>query len=135
MIIRFKLGQFDDIYEEHWRVFEQGEPIETEEQGNDALVVSAYRIVIPQIGASFRYGDWYARNPEADDPESDDAWEPQASVYVRYAENETDANKYLSFAACSLEWFIYQIKSEALTCEEIDNMECYIDTKEFFDEE
>ena len=135
MKISFKLSQLYDVLEEYESLFELAEPITTEELNNDALVVSPYRIVVPSLQASFRSGDWYTKNNEADDLDSDDEWEPQCSVYVHYDEKETDVNKFLSFSSCTLVQLLSEINKTLISCaNDLGDPECYIDTKEFIDE-
>lgn len=89
------------------------EPLDTEEKNGNSLVVRNKRIVFPQLHVSFREGDWYARNEEIEDPDDDEAWEIQDSVYVLYEENEKDINKYKSFMTGSLYYSLYEICEKA----------------------
>ena len=137
MILRFKYGQYDEICDEYELLFEYAEPLDTEEQNGNALVVRNKRIVFPQLHVSFREADWYARNEEIENPDDDGAWEVQDSVYVLYEENEKDINKYISFSNRSLDYPLLEIckKSGKSFVKNLDELECYIDTSEFVDEE
>lgn len=121
--ISFKLNELDDVLEENIDEFSKHlDYYDTEEDGNNSLVVRNYRIVIPDLHVSFREGDWYYRETE------NAVWEPQASVYVRYNENEKDINKYISFMTGSLRYSLHdlliQIGQKDLN---IDNYLCYIE--------
>ena len=137
MILRFIFGQYDEICDKYEKLFEFAEPLDTEEQNGNVLVVRNRRIVFPQLHVSFREGDWYARNQEIIDPDDDDAWEVQDSVYVLYEENEKDINKYKSFMTGSLDYFLAEICKNTRDSfeKDLDELECYIDTSEFIAEE
>ena len=137
MILRFKYGQYDEICDEYERLFGYAEPLETKEKDGNALVVRNKRIVFPQLHVSFREADWYVRNEEIEDPDDDDAWEIQDSVYVLYEENEKDISKYKSFMTGYLDYSLLEVCKRAGKPfrKNLDDLECYIDTSEFVDEE
>lgn len=134
MLLKFKYGQYDEICDEYELLFENAEPLETEEQNGNVLVVRNNRIVFPQLHVSFREADWYSRNEEIEDPDDEDAWEVEASVYVLYEENEKDINQYISFMTGSLDYFLLEVceKTNSPFKKTLDELECYIDTSEFY---
>ena len=144
MIIKFKLEDYYEMCDEYERVFELAEPIEVEDEDNNCLITTGKRIVIPKIHKSFREAEWYwkdddAERPEAEDEEDEyddaDEYEIQSSVYVSYHENEKDPNKYISFVTGELSYFVQEYcETEGLDIVP-DELECYIDTEEFLDEE
>ena len=87
MIIKFRLGDYEDICDEYEECFENEETFDVAD-GDNLLVVRSRRIVIPELHISFREADWYV----SDDPD-DDAWECQGSVLLQYDENEKDPQK------------------------------------------
>lgn len=137
MLLKFKYGQYDEICDEYELLFENAEPLETEEQNGNVLVVRNNRIVFPQLHVSFREADWYSRNEEIEDPDDEDAWEIEDSVYVLYEENEKDINQYKSFMTGSLDYSLREVceKANSSFKNNLDELECYIDTSEFVDEE
>ena len=63
--ISFKLNELDDVLEENIdKISKHLDYYDTEEDGNNSLVVRNYRIVIPDLHVSFREGDWYYRETE-----------------------------------------------------------------------
>ena len=87
MIIDFKLEDYEEICDEYESVFENEDVVDVI-NGDDLLIVRTRRIVVPGLHASFREAEWYTRNEDVEDPDDDDAWEIQCSVFVRYEENE-----------------------------------------------
>ena len=57
------------------------------------------------------------------------------SVFVYYPENEKDPEKYISFATCELADYASELYKEKVDYEVVAQLECYIDTEEFVDEE
>lgn len=131
MIIKFKLGNYEEICDEYEAIFEYEDVVDVEE-GNDCLVVRTRRIVVPALHASFREAVWYTKDEEAEDEEER---ETQASVIVHYEEHETDPAKYISYATCDLTYFAEEL-AENLDFDDCDvsDLEGYIDTEEFIDE-
>lgn len=87
-IIRFNLGDLDEIMDENEEIFDEYKDYyDTEEQEGSSFVVANFRIVIPQLHVSFREADWYALDPDTD-PDDPEAWEVQDLVYLLYEENE-----------------------------------------------
>ena len=134
MIIKFKLDDYYETCDEYERVFELDDAVSVED-GDNCLMVSAKRIVVPELHASFRTAEWYARNQEAEDEDDEDAWEIQSSVFVYYPENEKDPEKYISFATSELADYASELCQEKVDYEVVARLECYIDTEEFIDEE
>ncbi len=134
MIIKFKLDDYYETCDEYERVFELDDTVDVGDEDN-CLIVSTKRIVVPELHASFRTAEWYARNEEVEDENDEDAWEIQSSVFVYYPENEKDPEKYISFATCELADYASQFYKEKVDYEVIAQLECYIDTEEFIDEE
>ena len=134
MIIKFKLDDYYEICDEYERVFELDDAIAVV-SGDHCLMVSAKRIVVPELNASFRTAEWYARNEEIEDEDDEDAWEIQSSVFVHYPEDEKDPEKYISFATCELSYYASELYKEKVDYGVVAQLECYIDTEEFVDEE
>jgi hypothetical protein len=134
MIIKFKLDDYYETCDEYEGVFELDDAVSVED-GDNCLMVSSKRIVVPELHASFRTAEWYARNQEVEDEDDEDAWEIQSSVFVYYPENEKDPEKYISFATCELADYASEFYKEKVDYEVIAQLECYIDTEEFIDEE
>ena len=134
MIIKFKLDDYYETCDEYERVFELDDAISVVDGGN-CLMVSSKRIVVPELHASFRTAEWYTRNEEVEDEGDEDAWEIQSSVFVYYPENEKDPEKYISFATCELADYASELYKEKIDYEVVAQLECYIDTEEFVDEE
>ena len=135
MIINFKLDDYCDICDEYEEVFEQEDVVNVEASDDDCLVVRTRRIVIPALHASFREAEWVARNPDIEDEDDEDAWETQSSVIVHYEENEKDPAKFISYAICDLLYFAEELcESLGLEIDDVDQLDCYIDTSEFIDE-
>ncbi len=135
MIINFKYAQYDDILDEYQVLFRQDEPLATEEQDGNILVVNRERVVFPQLHASFREAAWYSRNNSVKDPESSEAWDAQASVYVLYEENEKDINRYISYMTGFFDYSIADVcKREGYPDSDRYDLDCYIDTSEFIDD-
>ena len=134
MIIKFKLDDYYETCDEYERVFELDDAVSVVD-GDNCLMVSAKRIVVPELHASFRTAEWYARNEEVEDEDDEDAWEIQSSVFVQYPEDEKDPEKYISFATCELADYASELYKEKVDYEVVAQLECYIDTEEFVDEE
>ena len=134
MIIKFKLDDYYETCDEYERVFELDDAVSVVDGGN-CLMVSSKRIVVPELHASFRTAEWYTRNEEVEDEDDEDAWEIQSSVFVYYPENEKDPEKYISFATCELADYASELYKEKVDYEVVAQLECYIDTEEFVDEE
>ena len=135
MIIKFKLEDYEDICDEYESVFENEDVVDVI-NGDDMLITRTPRIVIPELNASFREAEWYARNEEIEDPDDEDAWEIQCSVFVQYEEDEQDPEKYISFASCDLAYYAGELLGEqGKDPEKVAQFECYIDTKEFLEED
>ena len=134
MIIKFKLDDYYETFDEYERVFELDDAVSVVDGGN-CLMVSSKRIVVPELHASFRTAEWYTRNEEVEDEDDEDAWEIQSSVFVYYPENEKDPEKYISFATCELADYASDLYKEKVDYEVVAQLECYIDTEEFVDEE
>ena len=134
MIIKFKLDDYYETCDEYERVFELDDAISVVDGGN-CLMVSSKRIVVPELHASFRTAEWYTRNEEVEDEDDEDVWEIQSSVFVYYPENEKDPEKYISFATCELDDYASEFYEEVVAYEVVAQLECYIDTEEFIDEE
>ena len=134
MIIKFKLDAYYETCDEYERVFELDDAVSVVD-GDNCLMVSTKRIVVPELQASFRTAEWYARNEEVEDENDEDAWEIQSSVFVYYSENEKDTEKYISFATCELADYASELYKEKVDYEVVAQLECYIDTEEFVDEE
>ena len=134
MIIKFKLDDYYDICDEYEEVFEQEDVVDVEDGDEDCLVVRTRRIVIPTIHASFREAEWLTKNPDAE--EDEDEWETQCSVIVQYEEDEKDPEKFIAYTTCDLS-YLAKVLSENLGLEPncVEQLDCYIDTAEFVDEE
>lgn len=134
MIIKFKIDDYYETCDEYERVFELDDTVDVADEEN-CLIVSTKRIVVPELHASFRTAEWYARNEEVEDEDDEDAWEIQSSVFVYYPENERNPEKYISFATCELADYASELYKENVDYEVVAQLECYIDTAEFVDEE
>jgi hypothetical protein len=134
MIIKFKIDDYYETCDEYERVFELDDTVDVVDEEN-CLIVSTKRIVVPELHASFRTAEWYARNDEVEDEDDEDAWEIQSSVFVYYPENEKDPEKYISFATSELADYASELCKEKVDYEVVARLECYIDTEEFIDEE
>ena len=134
MIIKFKIDDYYETCDEYERVFELDDTIDVVDEEN-CLIVSTKRIVVPELHASFRTAEGYARNEEVEDEDDEDAWEIQSSVFVYYPENEKDPEKYISFSTCELADYAGELYKEKVDYEVVTQLECYIDTEEFVDEE
>ena len=134
MIIKFKLDDYYETCDEYERVFELDDTVDVVDEEN-CLIVSTKRIVVPELHASFRTAEWYARNEDVEDEDDEDACEIQSSVFVYYPENEKDPEKYISFATCELADYASELYKEKVGYEVVAQLECYIDTEEFIDEE
>lgn len=78
----------------------------------------------------------YARNEDVEDPDDEDTWEIQCSVFVQYEENEQDPEKYISFASSDLAYYASELLGgRGNGYEKVSQSECYIDTKEFLEED
>ena len=131
MIIKFRLGDYEDICDEYEECFENEETFDVVD-GDNLLVVRSRRIVIPELHISFREADWYV----SDDPDDDDAWECQGSVLLKYDENEKDPQKFISYATCDLAYFAGDLLGEkGKDYDAVSRLGCYIDTSEFSEEE
>jgi hypothetical protein len=134
MIIKFKLEDYEDICDEYESVFENEDVVDVI-NGDDLLITRTRRIVIPELQASFREAEWYARNEDVEDPDDEDAWEIQCSVFVQYEEDEQNPEKYISFASSDLAYYASELLGEhGNGYEKVSQLECYIDTKEFLEE-
>ena len=134
MIITFKLDDYYETCDEYERVFELDDAVSVVD-GDNCLMVGAKRIVVPELNAAFRTAEWYTRNEEIEDEDDEDAWEIQSSVFVYYPEDEKDPEKYISFATCELADYASELYKENVDYEVVAQLECYIDTEEFVDEE
>ena len=135
MILRFKLGDYEEMCDENEEAFENEDTVDVSD-GENLLVTRTRRIVIPELHASFREADWYALNEDVDDPDDPDAWECQNSVWVHYEEHETDPDKFVSYATCDLAFFAGELMGEkGKDYEVVAQLECFIDTAEFDEEE
>ena len=134
MIIKFKIDDYYETCDDYERVFELDDTVDVVDEEN-CLIVSTKRIVVPELHASFRTAEWYARNEEVEDEDDEDAWEIQSSVFVYYPENEKDPEKYISFATCELADYASEFYEDVVAYEVVAQLECYIDTEEFIDEE
>ena len=134
MIIKFKIDDYYETCDEYERVFELDDTVDVVDEEN-CLIVSTKRIVVPELHASFRTAEWYARNEEVEDEDDEDALEIQSSVFVYYPENERNPEKYISFATCELADYASELYKENVDYEVVAQLECYIDTEEFVDEE
>lgn len=144
MIIRFKLGEFDEMYDKYEKLFEAADSPVLDERENDFVVFcSPFRIVIPQFKASFREGDYYERREEYTGENSscgsldfDEEFCYEDTVIIRYLQNQTDIREYLTFTAKSIDYAIYGLcEKEGFPFDNRDDLDCYIDTSEFIDEE
>ena len=123
MVIKFKLDDYYEICDEYWEVFENDDTVDVR-AGDDTLVLSTKRIVIPDLHASFREGTWLSG--------SDDDMETQDSVWVQYEEAETNPANFISYANCELMYFADELcRSQDIVSRDVSELECYIDTKEF----
>ena len=123
----FLLEHYDDMQDRHCDFFDDVDDLETT-KGNTSLVLKAYRIVIPEIHASFREGGWYEKNENAD-ADDDDAWEAQGFVCVRYDENEKDVANYQSIVMADLETCVREVCSEnSLKIQDQGKLKCFLDT-------
>ena len=134
MIIKFKIDDYYETCDEYERVFELDDAVDVVDE-EKCLIVSTKRIVVPELHASFRTAEWYTRNDEVEDEDDEDAWEIQSSVFVYYPENERNPEKYISFATCELADYASELYKENVDYEVVAQLECYIDTEEFVDEE
>ena len=135
MIIDFKLEDYEEICDEYESVFENEDVVDVI-NGDDLLIVHTRRIVVPELHSSFREAEWYTRNEDVEDPDDDDAWEIQCSVFVRYEENEKDVEKYISFASAGLTYYASELLGEeGKDNDKVAQLACYIDTDEFLDED
>ena len=131
MIIKFQLGDYEDICDEYEECFENEETFDVAD-GDNLLVVRSRRIVVPELHVSFREADWYI----ADDPDDDDALECQGSVLLQYDENEKDPEKFISYATCDLAYFAGDLLGEkGKDYDAVSRLDCYIDISEFSEEE
>ena len=135
MVINFKLEDYDDICDEYESFFENEDVVDVI-NGDDLLVVRMRRIVIPELHVSFREAEWYGRNVDVEDPDNEDAWECQCSVFVQYEENEKDAEKYISFATSDLAYYASELLGKNDNgYDKVSQLDCYIDTDEFVNQE
>ena len=135
MIIKFKLRDYDDILDEYCDLFEEIEPINSEEKNGTMLAFSGPRIVFPSLHISIREAYWYERNEQVADPKDEDAWEEEDSVYVLYDENEININNYIGFMTGYIEFSIRELcKDRHIKVKNPAALDCYIDTSEFIDE-
>ena len=135
MIIDFKLEDYEEICDEYESVFENEDVVDVI-NGDDLLIVRTRRIIVPELQASFREAEWYTRNDDVEDPDDDDAWEIQCSVFVRYEENEKDVEKYTSFASADLAYYASELLGEeGKDNDKVAKLACYIDTDEFVGED
>lgn len=130
-IIRFKLFDMDEIFDENEELFSELKDYnDTEEQQGSVYVVANYRIVIPEIHACFRYADWYTRNADVDEDDQD-AWELQASVYLLYEEKEKDINQWISSCTNDIVYSVYdQCEIVGYPVDKISDLECYLEFDE-----
>lgn len=135
MLIKFKLEDYEEICDEYAALFEREEVVEVINT-QDLLLIRTRRIVVPDLHVSFREAEWYVRNNDIDDPDDEDAWELQCSIFVQYAEDERAVEKYISFTTCDLANCVSELVGtlgkDQLRAEQLD---CYIDTCEFIDDE
>lgn len=131
MLIKFKLDDYAEICDEYESAFENEDVLDVTD-GDNFLATRARRIVVPELHVSFREADWYTRNEDVDDPDDEDAWECQGSVFLQYEETETDPEKYISFAACDLAYLASELcGDEGKDYDVVSQLDCYIDTSEF----
>ena len=135
MLIKFKLEDYEEICDEYAAIFER-EDVADIINAQDLLLIRSRRIVIPELHGSFREAEWYVRNNDIDDPDDEDAWELQCSVFVQYAEDERAVEKYISFTTCDLANCVSELVG-ALGKDQtrVEKLDCYIDTSEFIDDE
>ena len=134
MIIKFKIDDYYDVCDEYSKIFELEDTIEVDD-GDNCLMVSNIRVVVPELQASFRNAEWYVRNNDAEDEEDEDTWGIQSSVFVYYQENEKNPENYISFATCELADYASELCKEKASYEVVAQLDCYIDTDEFIEEE
>ena len=135
MIINFKLEDYEEICDEYESIFENEDVVNVVTE-SDLLIVRMRRIVVPELHASFREAEWYARNEDVEDCDDDDAWEIQCSVFVQYEENEQDVEKYISFASADLSYYVSELLGEeGKAIEKVAQLACYINTDEFISED
>ena len=122
MKIEFKCRDYAEVIDDYSESFYEN-PIELKPDGNNLLIVTDFRMVIPELHASFREAIWIdTRYP--DDGEN---------AYVTYAEDEKDPQKFLSFLTGGM---AYAVLDAATTAgfptghDDILNLDCYIDTIE-----
>ena len=136
MIIKFKLGDYEEICDKYAAIFEHEDSVDVTDTEGNLLMTRMRRIVVPQLHASFREAEWYVLDENAEDIEDDDAWEIQCSVFVQYEENEKNPDKYISFASCDLSYLAFELSG--VQCDDndtISQLDCYIDTAEFLEDE
>ena len=130
MIIKFKLGDYDEICDKYHDIFENEDTVEVNDTEGNLLIAGMRRIVIPELHASFREAEWYVIN-ETEGSDEDEC-ETQCSVVVQYAENETNPEKYVSFVSCDLTYLVSHLcRDQKHDYDTISQFDCYINTDEF----
>lgn len=130
MIIKFKLGELYDIFDDYMKAFDYADLVDAEEKEEEAMCFREYRVVIPQIHASFREGQWYAKAEDEETGEVD--WELQDGIWAQYEENEKDINKYISYACCELDYFVKTLCEEKrIEVANVHELECFVDVSEY----
>ena len=127
---KFQFAEYDSVIDELWDAIGDLEPITTEEREGNTFVIKKFRLVIPELQASFREGIWYAESDvEASD---EDEYEEEAaeSAYLIYAENELDINKYAGFATGGMELSVKAVCEDlgrSATWEDMAKLGCYLE--------
>ena len=121
MIIKFKIKEYNEISDKFIEVFDCLLPDKIEFGSEYYLYVSKYRIVIPQLQLSLRFGYCYDKCVDEERP---------APVFVFYEENEKNVNRHYSVIECSINDAIAD-KCENMCVLKPEEIDCFIDTEEY----
>lgn len=117
--IKFKFGDYYDIMDENMDDISEVEELETKaDKDGNIFTIKPYRMVIPQIKASFREGIWW----------TEDSDEPEASVILVYEEAERDINAYLGYTTAFIDETVDDVcKLKGITIENSDELDCILE--------
>ncbi len=131
MIIETTLSELSETIFEYGELIGFADEVEVPED-DDLLGIKMFRTTVPELGFALREGTLYTKSEDEDE----DEWNPDASLVLIYNSDEMDPAEYLGWSAGDYQSIIYDFcRSKFKNYSDLDNIPCFIDTSEFFDDE
>lgn len=152
MILKTTLENIEEFLHKYNELFFCADSVEVQEDDNCLINFLAYRIQVPELKISIRCGDLCSKhggeyyeyhNPTTGEhivketpPPEDAEWEVDAEVTVVCDLEEKDPKKYLGWSTDSIQEALFNFFYPRYSSfAELDNVECFVDTAEFIENE